>query len=52
MASDGATDRESEVGIASVIIIIADANDQSPVWTTIFSPFTISEVSVNEKIAQ
>jgi hypothetical protein len=45
VASDGATARESEVGIASVVIIITDANDQSPVWTSTFSPVNIPEVS-------
>lgn len=46
VAADGAIVRESEVGIASVAIIIADANDQSPVWTAIFSSLTIPEVSL------
>lgn len=46
VASDGATIRESEVSIALVSIIIADINDQPPVWTSAFTPLTIPEVSL------
>jgi hypothetical protein len=43
VAADGDTTPESEVSIVSVIIIITDQNDHSPVWTSTFSPLTIPE---------
>ncbi len=44
MASDGSTVPQSEATIVSVIIVVLDVNDNSPVWTSVFNPVTLIEV--------
>lgn len=45
MLADGDTVAQSEVSIVSVVIIITDLNDNDPVFTSMFSAVTLSEVS-------
>ena len=46
MGVDGDRVPQSEVSIVSVVIIVTDVNDHSPLWTSTFSPITIPEVSL------
>lgn len=44
MSAAGSIVPQTEASIVSVVIIVADLNDNDPVWASIFDPVTISEV--------